>query len=306
MRFLCVVLTFLAIVLSIFLGFGMYNDSKDIERFEKEAAVFEEQSELYRAEINEITPKISALSEEKASLQAEIDAIKRRIIYKTQPTAFLTFDDGTSYHTLEILDIHKENNIKGTFFVVGTQIENGGTASKEAIKRIVEEGHVLAIHAYEHEYNKIYTSKEAYFEDFDKIAALLKEMTGLTPKIVRLPSGTYSARSFCERYAGSSDVYYDIVSELYARGYTVIDWNVDTEDYTTATGVTNIINNAVSGAKTRLSREYKAAVILMHDTADTVKALQGVIDGVKDLGMGFEVLVQGGYVTRQIAETEKP
>ncbi|MBQ6051781.1 MAG: polysaccharide deacetylase [Clostridia bacterium] len=306
MRFLCVVLTFLAIVLSIFLGFGMYNDSKDIERFEKEAAVFEEQSELYRAEINEITPKISALSEEKASLQAEIDAIKRRIIYKTQPTAFLTFDDGTSYHTLEILDILKENNIKGTFFVVGTQIENGGTASKEAIKRIVEEGHVLAIHAYEHEYNKIYTSKEAYFEDFDKIAALLKEMTGLTPKIVRLPSGTYSARSFCERYAGSSDVYYDIVSELYARGYTVIDWNVDTEDYTTATGVTNIINNAVSGAKTRLSREYKAAVILMHDTADTVKALQGVIDGVKDLGMGFEVLVQGGYVTRQIAETEKP
>ncbi|MBQ4627669.1 MAG: hypothetical protein IJB44_01185, partial [Clostridia bacterium] len=60
------------------------------------------------------------------------------------------------------------------------------------------------------------------------------------------------------------------------------------------------------GAKTRLSREYKAAVILMHDTADTVSALQRVIDGVEDLGMGFEVLVKGGYVTRQIAETEKP
>ncbi len=44
----------------------------------------------------------------------------------------------------------------------------------------------------------------------------------------------------------------------------------------------------------------------MHDTADTVKALQRVIDGVKELGMGFEVLVQGGYITRQIAETEKP
>ena len=306
MRFLCILLTFLAIVLSIFLGFGMYNDSKDIELFDKETAVFEEQSEIYRAEINELTPKISALSEEKASLKAEIDAIKRRIIYKTQPTAFLTFDDGTSFHTLDILNILKENNIKATFFVVGTQIENGGTSSKEAIKRIVEEGHVLAIHAYEHEYNKIYTSKEAYFEDFDKITALLKEMTGYTPKIVRLPSGTATARSFCERYAGSTDVYYDIVSELYARGYTVIDWNVDTEDWNTATGVSGIIDRAVSGAKARLSKEYKAAVILMHDNADTVDALPRVIDGVKDLGMGFEVLVQGGYVTRQIAETEKP
>ena len=306
MRFLCVLLTFLAIVLSVFLGFGMYSDSKDIERFDKETAVFEEQSGLYRAEINELTPKISSLSEEKASLKAEIDAIKRRIIYKTQPTAFLTFDDGTSFHTLDILDILKENNIKATFFVVGTQIENGGTSSKEAIRRIVEEGHVLAIHAYEHEYNKIYTSKEAYFEDFDKITSLLKEMTGYTPKIVRLPSGTATARSFCERYGGNKDIYYDIVSELYARGYTVIDWNVDTEDWNTATGVSGIIDRAVSGAKARLSKEYKAAVILMHDNSDTVKALQGVIDGVKDLGMGFEVLVQGGYVTRQIAETEKP
>ena len=306
MRFLCVVITFIAIVFSVILGFGMYNDSRDIERFDKEAAVFEQQSSVYQTEIDELAPKISAASEEKASLQAEITAIKRRIIYKTQPTAFLTFDDGTSYHTLEILDILKENNIKGTFFVVGTQIENGGTASKEAIRRIVEEGHVLAIHAYEHEYSKIYSSAEAYFEDFKKITTLLHDMTGFTPNIVRLPSGTATARSFCERYAGSRDVYYDIVSRLYAEGYTVIDWNVDTEDYTTATGVDGIVNNAVSGAKTRLNREYKAAVILMHDTADTVKALQRVINGVKELGMGFEVLVQGGYVTRQIAETEKP
>jgi peptidoglycan/xylan/chitin deacetylase (PgdA/CDA1 family) len=306
MRFLSVLITFIAIILSVVLGFGMYNDSRDIERFEKETEVFEKQSAIYRTEIDGLTPKISEASAEKESLQAEINAIKKRIIYKTQPTAFLTFDDGTSYHTLQILDILKENNIKATFFVVGTQIENGGSASKEAIRRIVEEGHVLAIHAYEHEYNKIYSSAEAYFEDFAKITALLHDMTGYTPKIVRLPSGTYSARSFCERYAGSRDVYYDIVSRLYAEGYTVIDWNVDTEDYTTATGVDNIVKNAVSGAKERLNREYKAAVILMHDTADTVSALQRVIDGVKELNMGFEVLVQGGYVTRQIAETEKP
>ncbi|MBO5298734.1 MAG: polysaccharide deacetylase family protein, partial [Clostridia bacterium] len=260
----------------------------------------------YQAEIDIVSPQIEEAIAEKTVLEQDIAAIKKRIIYKTQPTAFLTFDDGTSYNTLKILDILKANNIKATFFVVGTQILNGGSASKEAIQRIVDEGHVLAIHAYEHEYSKIYSSAEAYFEDFNKIADLLYEMTGFKPNIVRLPSGTASARSFCGKYAGSTDVYYDIISKLYADGYTVIDWNVDTVDYTTSTGVDKIVENAVSGAKTRLSREYKAAVILMHDTADTVSALQRVIDGVEDLGMGFEVLVKGGYVTRQIAETEKP
>ncbi len=289
-----------------FLGFTIYTDTKDIDRYEQEIAVYEAQQQIYQQEIDEIAPQIQIALAEKTVLEEDIAAIKKRIIYKTQPTAFLTFDDGTSYHTLEILDILKENNIKATFFVVGTQILNGGSASKEAIRRIVDEGHVLAIHAYEHEYSKIYASAEAYFEDFDKIADLLYEMTGVTPKIVRMPSGTASARSFCGKYGGDTDIYYDIVSTLYERGYTVIDWNVDTEDYTTATGVDQIVQNAVSGAKTRLNREYKAAVILMHDTADTVSALQRVIDGVKDLGMGFEVLVQGGYVTRQIAETEKP
>lgn len=306
MRFISLLATFAAVIISIVLGFATYNDSKDIDRYEKEIEIYMQQQQSYQAEIDIVSPQIEEAIAEKTVLEQDIAAIKKRIIYKTQPTAFLTFDDGTSYNTLKILDILKANNIKATFFVVGTQILNGGSASKEAIQRIVDEGHVLAIHAYEHEYSKIYSSAEAYFEDFNKIADLLYEMTGFKPNIVRLPSGTASARSFCGKYAGSTDVYYDIISKLYADGYTVIDWNVDTVDYTTSTGVDKIVENAVSGAKTRLSREYKAAVILMHDTADTVSALQRVIDGVEDLGMGFEVLVKGGYVTRQIAETEKP
>ncbi len=306
MRFISLLATFAAVILSIVLGFATYNDSKDIDRYEKEIEIYMQQQQSYQAEIDIVSPQIEEAIAEKTVLEQDIAAIKKRIIYKTQPTAFLTFDDGTSYNTLKILDILKANNIKATFFVVGTQILNGGSASKEAIQRIVDEGHVLAIHAYEHEYSKIYSSAEAYFEDFNKIADLLYEMTGFKPNIVRLPSGTASARSFCGKYAGSTDVYYDIISKLYADGYTVIDWNVDTVDYTTSTGVDKIVENAVSGAKTRLSREYKAAVILMHDTADTVSSLQRVIDGVEDLGMGFEVLVKGGYVTRQIAETEKP
>jgi len=306
MRFISLFVTFIAVGLSVFLGLTEYKDNDSAIRAENETEIYLKQSVTCRAQIEEITPRINDLNTQISDISAEITAIKKRTIYKTQPTAFLTFDDGTSYHTLDILDILNEKGVKGTFFVVGEQILNSGSSGKEAIKRIVEEGHTLAIHAYQHEYSKIYSSKEAYFEDFDKVVDLIYELTGTKPNIVRLPSGTYSAKLFCEKYGGDANIYYDIVSELYARGYTVIDWNVDTEDYTTSTGVSNIIKNAVNGAENRLSKEYKAAVILMHDTADTVSALPSIIDGVKELGMTFETIIQGGYVTRQIAETERP
>lgn len=249
---------------------------------------------------------------ERDELYTEVAYLRKMNSYKTEPTVFLTFDDGTSSNTHKILDILNEKGVKGTFFVVGSQIVNNGSVAREAVKRIVDEGHTLAIHCYDHTYANIYKSKEAYFADFDKVVALLEDITGTSPNVVRLPSGTYSAKLFCKQYSGTSDTYYEIVSELYARGYEVIDWNVDTEDYTKATGVNGIIDRAVSGAKTRLTREYKTAVILMHDTVDTYKALPDVIDELMAIETSsgkkfrFEMLENGGYVSRQVAEITKP
>ena len=306
MRFLCLLVMFVSIILSGILGFLTYNDARSIEKMDSEISDYVTQQVKWQADIDAMAPQLAEYTAQKTELETEIAALKKRVIYKTKPTAFLTFDDGTSYNTIKILDILKQYDVKATFFVVGTQILGGSEASKTAIQRIVDEGHQLAIHAYEHEYSKIYSSADAYFEDFEKIRTLLKNMTGYETNIVRLPSGTASARSFCGTYSGTTDTYYDIVSRLYEMGYTVIDWNVETKDYTTSTGVNQIIKNALDGAEARLSKEWKAAVVLMHDTADTVAALPSIIEGIQNLGMDFETIVQGGYVTRQIAETSKP
>ena len=53
------------------------------------------------------------------------------------PKVYLTFDDGPSGNTDKILDILDQYGVKATFFVVGREDE----ASREAYKRIVEEGH---------------------------------------------------------------------------------------------------------------------------------------------------------------------
>ncbi len=312
MRFLSILVIAISLFVSGVFGILTYSTNNSLSKLEDEKAAMVERNNIYSTDISSIQSSINDLTAQKDELESELVYERKMASYKTEPTVFLTFDDGTSSNTHKILDILNAEGVKGTFFVVGSQIVNNGSVAREAVKRIVDEGHTLAIHCYNHTYSEIYKSKEAYFADFDKVTALLKEITGFEPNIVRLPSGTASAKSFCGKYSGTTDTYYDIVSELYARGYEVIDWNIDTEDFTTATGVNNIVSKAISGAKTRLTRAYKTAVILMHDTVDTYKALPEIISQLKGIktsdgkSFRFEMLENGGYVSRQIAEISKP
>ena len=78
------------------------------------------------------------------------------IINTEEKIAYLTFDDGPSKNTEKILSILDNYNIKATFFVVGPK----STFKNNLLKKIVQSGHQLAIHSYEHNYNYIYASKE--------------------------------------------------------------------------------------------------------------------------------------------------
>ena len=74
---------------------------------------------------------------------------------------YLTFDDGPSQNTLEILRILKEHNAKATFFVVNSKYN-------AYMKRIVESGNAIALHTFTHSYKTIYQSEAAYFEDLQR------------------------------------------------------------------------------------------------------------------------------------------
>ena len=82
----------------------------------------------------------------------------------TRKRAYLTFDDGPSDQTGEILDILKEHNVKATFFVIGRN-----ERYYPMYKRIVEEGHTLAIHSYSHEYSTIYASYDNFVNDVEEL-----------------------------------------------------------------------------------------------------------------------------------------
>lgn len=193
-------------------------------------------------------------------------------------TIFLTFDDGPSARTGEVLDILKQKNVKATFFVVG----NTSATGKDYMKRIVEEGHTIAPHTFTHNFKSIYSSVEAYLNDFNKIYTLIYETTGLKPTIFRFAGG--SKNSF------NKNNYREIIAEMTRRGFDYYDWNLSTGDAVqkSLTPAEKCLSNVLN-----YSAKYNNAVVLMHDAqpkTTTVQALPALIDGLRNQGFSFQKL----------------
>lgn len=185
-----------------------------------------------------------------------------------RPIVYLTFDDGPSANTVQVLDILKANNIKATFFVVNSNIE----AHQQLYKRIVDEGHTLGIHTYSHQYTQIYSSVDAYLADFNNIFQKVYELTGVKPTIFRFPGGSINTYN--------QNFYTELIAEMLRRGFTYYDWNVSSGDAGTTYTSAAIQNAVVTGCLNK-----QRSIVLMHDSstkATTVGALQNIINALKD------------------------
>ncbi|MEG1594416.1 MAG: polysaccharide deacetylase family protein [Oscillibacter sp.] len=195
---------------------------------------------------------------------------------REENTVYLTFDDGPSSNTEKVLTILREANIKATFFVTG----RGDVPKAETLKKIVDEGHTLALHTYTHDYGNIYASVEAYLDDFNQIYQLVYESTGVKPELFRFPGGSING------YNGA--VYQPLIAEMTRRGFAYFDWNVSGQDASNVATVSSITQSVVQG----VSKSYRA-IVLLHDSADkgnTIKALPGMISEIKKQGFSFAPL----------------
>ena len=133
---------------------------------------------------------------------------------KADKIVYLTFDDGPSNLTDQVLKILKKEDVPATFFVLG------GNAKKmpEVITRIVEAGHTIGNHTYNHEYSELYQSFNVFWGQIKETEEVLRQITGVRPELVRAPGGTY----------GHFDkAYFDLMEQA---GYKIFDWDVDSGD----------------------------------------------------------------------------
>ena len=196
--------------------------------------------------------------------------------------AYLTFDDGPSQNTIKILDFLKLNNISATFFVTKK------TDYEEVYKRIVDEGHTLALHTTTHDYAQVYRSVDSFFEDLMTVSDYVKSLTGVESKIIRFPGGSNNTVS--NRYGGVG-LMDKIISQVKEKGYIYYDWNVDSTDASRARQDKNVIVDSVLSQ----AKYQKEANILMHDAAGkgtTVEALPEIVKGLREQGFSFKAITQ--------------
>lgn len=196
---------------------------------------------------------------------------------RTEKTIYLTFDDGPSERTDEILKILKDKDVKATFFVIGQSDE----ADLQRMRDIVAAGHTIGMHSYTHNYTQIYSSVEAYLEDMYQIFVQIRETTGETPTVFRFPGGSINAYN--------RGIYRELIAEMLRRGFVPCDWNLSGGDATgTPAPATEIIRSVVGPAA-----DVTRGFVLMHDAQakkTTVEALGIVIDRLTELGFTFEKL----------------
>lgn len=188
-----------------------------------------------------------------------------RVKEETTQRVYLTFDDGPSDRTNEILDILKQYNVKATFFVVGKTDEK----SIEIYKRIVADGHALGLHSFSHKYDEIYRSEDAFLQDIKKLQDFLFETTGQKVSILRFPGGSSNKVSTLDMK--------HLILRLDDLGIHYFDWNVSSQD---ANGKETTTNQLVANVLVNV-KKFPDCIVLLHDGVnkqETVSALPSMLD----------------------------
>ena len=178
---------------------------------------------------------------------------------------YLTFDAGYENGNVEkILDIMKEQDVTGAFFVLGNLI----VRNTDLVERMFDEGHLVCNHTYSHKC-MANVSKEDFAKELQKLEATCKQYTGKEiSKYYRPPEGKF-----------------DECSLEYAKdlGYKTVFWSIAYADWD---------NNAQMSEKAAkdkiMSNIHNGAIILLHPTSETnVKIIGDVICQLKSMGYRF-------------------
>jgi peptidoglycan/xylan/chitin deacetylase (PgdA/CDA1 family) len=218
---------------------------------------------------NQINPKSQLLTKVE-NLDFTVPAkYQAKTIYKVEPSnkekvIALTIDDGPWPKTTgEMLDILKRNNVKATFFWVGSALQE----NPEIAKRVVAEGHAIGNHTWHHWYRKM--DEATAKSEIEKTNELIYKTTGVKTSFFRPPGG-----------------YLNNGLAAYAKSQknSVVMWSVTSADTDPRAKYQVFVKNVIRDAK-------PGAIVLMHDGGGnrerTVKALPAIVSGLKQQGYRF-------------------
>lgn len=198
------------------------------------------------------------------------------VYFEETKKVYLTFDDGPSRLTDDVLDILAKYNVKATFFVLGSNVD----ARPELVKRAYDEGHFIASHGYTHVYSQIYASPQNVLDEYNQSVTAIRNAIGVPsydPHLFRFPGGSSGGR-----YEG---VKQQAIQVLKQNNVTYTNWNCLTGDSAGSTTIEEMWNELNTSAE-----GDDNLVILMHDAGDkdvTVEFLSQMIEHYQAEGYEF-------------------
>lgn len=182
---------------------------------------------------------INAIGSAKISSNYHVKAFCNNPL-ETEKKIALTFDDGPSVYTLEVLELLKKYNATATFFCIGKNIE----VHPEIIKKIISEGHLVGNHSYSHSpFFDFYTAKKIT-KELRRTDLLLEKFTSKKINFFRPPYGVTTP---------------SIKRALQITDHKVIGWNIRSLDGGTKNQ--SLIFNRI------IKRVSPGGIVLLHDTA---------------------------------------
>lgn len=156
----------------------------------------------------------------------------------------------------DMLKTLEDNNVHITFFIGGTWAKD----NPDILKNIVEKGHEVANHSYNHPHPNT-LSKDKNKEQILKAETIIQQITGVKTSLYAPPYGEYN------------DVVLNAAQEL---DYKTIMWSIDTIDWKRPPS--EIVKSRV------LKKIHNGAIVLMHPTEPTKKALPELLKELREKG----------------------
>lgn len=206
----------------------------------------------------------------------------------TDKEIFLTFDDGPSENTREILKILKEEDVHATFFDIGSALKDN-KENQELLKQEIDQGNAVAGHSFSHDYKILYPGNSVdvnkFMSELNETNEIMQSVLGknFNARVIRMPGGYMSRRYYRDPNLKALD-------EAFAKDNIVsIDWDAETGD---ATGRHYTVEQYVQNSAKNIN-SLNHVILLMHDAAakkETVQALPAIIKFYKEHGYAFKVI----------------
>lgn len=191
-----------------------------------------------------------------------------------RPMVALTFDDGPSRLTSEVLDALERHDVKATFFMQGSHV----AANPRIARDVAREGHVVGNHGYSHpDFSTLSTA--AADREITRTNAAITRATGVDPVLFRYP------------YGRESDGGNDVIRREDMWGGVLWHWTETLPGDFECPGADGVADYVEANARDQ-------AIILLHDgnevldcDRDQVDYLDQVIPRLKAQGYDFGVVM---------------